>query len=296
VARKGARVVREDRAEAAGRTADEEAPRRRPPIRHEEEVWVFGGVVDEDAGERPVRAPRQPKRRRPPDGEVDIPHEVAAELANAVGTQLGARLAQRMADAAGAYARDRYHDAFRITKPLADQVPESAAVRELHGLVCYRLGRWRDAIKHLEAARLLGGDDPSQLPVLMDCHRALGQHRRVGQLWDELRAASPDADVMAEGRMVRAADLADGRKIDEAVRLLVDAGAGRNLRHPAERHVRQWYVLADLLERAGDLPRARELFGRVVVADPDLADAADRLAALGRTAGHGRRSAPSARR
>ena len=66
-----------------------------------------------------------------------------------------------------------------------------------------------------------------------------------------------------------------------AVATLQAAGAGRELRHPGERHVRQWYVLADLSERAGDLPRARQLFARVVEADPDTADAAARLAALG---------------
>jgi tetratricopeptide (TPR) repeat protein len=164
---------------------------------------------------------------------------------------------------------------------LADQVPESAAARELHGLVCYRLGRWTQAIGHLEAARLLGGDDTSQIPVMMDCHRALHRHRRVAALWEELRAASPSPDILAEGRMVLASDLADQRKLNAAVDVLATAGAGRNLRHPSDRHIRQWYVLADLYERAGDTAHARELFGRVAAADPELADAADRYAALG---------------
>lgn len=205
-----------------------------------------------------------------------------AELTGVVGAQRGAKLAERMAAAARAYERDRYQDALRITRGVVDQVPESAAARELHGLACYRLGRWREAIRHLEAARSLSGDDPSQVPVLMDCHRAQGHHRRVGELWDELRAASPDADVLAEGRLVRASALAERGDLDAALQLLTGAGAAKALRHPAERHVRQWYVLADLFERAGDLPRARELFARVVDVDPELADAATRLAALGR--------------
>jgi type II secretory pathway component HofQ len=46
--------------------------------------------------------------------------------------------------------------------------------------------------------------------------------------------------------------------------------------------VRQWYLLGDLLEKTGDIPRAREMFERVVRADPDLADAEARLASLGR--------------
>ena len=203
------------------------------------------------------------------------------ELAAAVGRDHAAKLSERMAAGVRAYERDRYTEAFRITKQLVELVPESAAARELHGLVCYRLGRWSQAINHLEAARVLGDDDTSQIPVMMDCHRALHRHRRVAALWDELRASSPSPDVLAEGRMVLASDLADQRKLNAAVEVLATAGAGRNLRHPSERHIRQWYVLADLYERAGDTAHARELFGRVAAADPDLADAQARYSALG---------------
>ena len=215
-------------------------------------------------------------------GDIGLPAEVADELSAAAGRGRGAKLADRLAAAARAYDRDRYPEALRITKSLLAEVPGSPAVRELHGLVCYRSGRYREAARHLQEAAELAGGDPTQLPVVMDCHRALGHHRRVEALWDDLRAASPDADVLAEGRLVLAAELADRGELQRAVDLLVQAGAGRALRHPAERHVRQWYVLADLAERAGDLPRARELFGRVAEADPELADATIRLAALGR--------------
>jgi tetratricopeptide (TPR) repeat protein len=214
--------------------------------------------------------------------DEDLPSDVVEELTGAVGRADAQKVARRMAAAARAYERDRYPEAMRITRVLADEVPESAAARELHGLVCYRSGRWREAVKHLQAARVLSGDDPSQLPVLMDCERAMGHRRRVEALWDELRAASPPADVLVEGRLVLAADLAERGRLADAITLLATAGAARNLRHPGDRHVRQWYVLADLYERAGDVPRARELFARVVAVDPELADAALRLAALGR--------------
>jgi len=297
VARKGARVLDETTAESAGR---EREPKRgrpsgpRPASR--DEVWIFEEVVEP--------TPRRPRRRVAEDldgeassggspgpgarparantKEVSLPSEVVNELAAAVGRDHASKLSERMAVAARAYERDRYTEAFRITKQLVEQVPESAAARELHGLVCYRLGRWSQAITHLEAARKLDGDDSSQLPVMMDCHRALHRHRRVAALWEELRASSPSSDVLAEGRMVLASDLADQRKLNAAVEVLASAGAARNLRHPSERHVRQWYVLADLYERAGDTAHARELFGRVAAADPDLADAAERYAALGR--------------
>ncbi|HMK99682.1 MAG TPA: tetratricopeptide repeat protein [Acidimicrobiales bacterium] len=239
-----------------------------------------------DEGPVPVaglRAPGARTRRRPASGDEGVlPREVTAELTAAAGSHRGSQLAQRLEAAMRAYARDRYAEAVRITKALADEVPDSASARELHGLVCYRLGRYREALRHLEAARRLSGGDPSQLPVLMDCERALGRRRKVRELWEELRAASPSADVLAEGRLVFAAQLADAGDLQAATDLLLSAGAARNLRRPADRHVRQWYLLADLAERAGDLPRARELFARVVEADPEVADAAVRLAALGR--------------
>ena len=110
-----------------------------------------------------------------------------------------------MAAAARAYERDRYPEALRITRELVDRVPESAAARELHGLVCYRLGRWTRGHRAPRGGpQLSGGDDTSQVPVLMDCHRAMDHHRRVEALWEELRGASPSADILAEGRMVLA--------------------------------------------------------------------------------------------
>ncbi len=44
--------------------------------------------------------------------------------------------------------------------------------------------------------------------------------------------------------------------------------------------MRQWYALADLYERAGDMPRARQFFGRVATVDPDAFDVRQRLKAL----------------
>ena len=56
--------------------------------------------------------------------------------------------------------------------------------------------------------------------------------------------------------------------------------ADRRVKHPQERHLRQAYALADLYERAGDVPRARELFSRVAAADPDAFDVRQRLRSL----------------
>jgi tetratricopeptide (TPR) repeat protein len=218
-----------------------------------------------------------------------LPVDVVTELVDVVGRQKATSVARRLAEATRAYERDRYAEAMQITRALVRTTPMSSAARELHGLACYRLGRWREAVKHLEAARSLSGGDTSQLPVVMDCHRAMGNHRRVEALWEELRSSSPPADVLVEGRLVMSADLADRGELQRAIEMLLVSGAARNVRQPADRHLRQWYVLADLLERAGEVPRARELFMRVATADPELADAAERVEALGA----GRRARPN---
>ena len=64
--------------------------------------------------------------------------------------------------------------------------------------------------------------------------------------------------------------LADRGDLEEAIALL--ATGGKSLRHPDACHLRQWYALGDLYERAGDLPRARELFERVASFAPELFD------------------------
>jgi tetratricopeptide (TPR) repeat protein len=200
-----------------------------------------------------------------------------AELAAAAGADKGARLAAKLADATHAYDRERYQEARRILRPLADEVPDAPAVRELHGLVLYRLGQWLPASRQLEAYRELTGSY-DQHPVLADCYRALHRYAEAEALWDDLRLASPDGDLVAEGRIVAAGCRSDQGDLPGAIALLEKTA--RRVEHPKDRHLRQWYTLADLYERAGDIPRARELFGRIARAEPDAFDVGARLRAV----------------
>jgi tetratricopeptide (TPR) repeat protein len=165
-----------------------------------------------------------------------------------------------------------------MLRPLRDSHPGVADVRELLGLALYRLGRWAAATKELEAYVNLTGST-GEHPVLMDCARAQGRYGRVEELWEELRAVSPGADVVIEGRIVAAGALADQGRIPEAIRLLERGPVSP--RRIGFHHLRLWYALADLQERAGNLPAARSLFRRVSAHDPTFADVAERLAALG---------------
>ncbi len=212
-----------------------------------------------------------------------LPVEVAAAIRNAADmatAQHRERLVERAEAASGAYERGRYQDALRAIKPVADEAPAVAGVRELAGLAAYRCGRWREAVRHLQAAGELS-DAIEHLPILMDCQRALHRPKKVAELWSELRHSSPEPDVLAEGRIVAAASLADAGDLNGAIAMLATAGAAKALRNPSDRHVRQWYMLGDLYERAGDVPRAREYFERVRKADPNAYDVTERLASLG---------------
>lgn len=206
-----------------------------------------------------------------------VPRLVVDELAAAAGDARGAKLAHRLADASYAYEKERYQEARRILKPLVDEVPGSAAGRELHGLVLYRSGQWAAAARELEAFRQMTGSF-DQHPVLADCYRALHRYEEAEQVWEDLRRASPNGDLVAEGRIVAAGCLADRGDLQGAISLLEKTA--RRVARPAERHLRQWYVLADLYERAGEIPRARELFGRVVRYDAEAFDVRSRLRAL----------------
>ena len=277
VARRGARqVVARPDPDAPRRPSNE--PERSAPEPWQPERWerdddvraTAAGAVDRgDRSAATTTRPTPPRRR--------APAPVAAEVARAVGERRAPKVEQRLVEAARAFERGRVQDAWRIVRPLAEEAPSATAVRELAGLSLYRLGRWRPAIAHLEAfVRLTGSVE--QHPVLADCYRAVGRHAKVESLWTELRDASPAADLVTEGRIVMAGSLADRGELPKAIALLERGPVAA--RRPAAHHLRLCYALADLYERVGDAPRARELFARVAAVDPDLADTAERLSAL----------------
>jgi hypothetical protein len=113
----------------------------------------------------------------------------------------------------------------------------------------------------------------------MDCARALGKHRRVDELWEELAAASPSGALVTEGRIVLAGSRADQGRLTDAIAILDRRGGNPN--RVMEHHIRVWYALADLYERAAEIPKARELFLRIRAQDAGFADVAERLASLG---------------
>ena len=102
----------------------------------------------------------------------------------------------------------------------------------------------------------------------------------VEAVWRDVKEASPPHEVIAEGRIVAAGALADQGDLKAAIALMDPAQ--KPPKKVREHHLRQWYVLADLLDRAGDTMGAVRWFREVAARDVEFADVRDRLRALGR--------------
>ncbi len=263
------------------------------------EEWIDEGPLRHEAQGAATRAATRPKSSNAndqrPDRGASIKRRPAAAVAaaeagdgaarhddveHAVGPRRATRLRDQFKLAESAFRRERYPDAKRILRDLVVEAPDAASFRELNGLVMYRLGRWKLAIAELEAHRDLMGGTARNLPVLADCYRALKRYAKVEALWAELRDASPAAEIVAEGRIVMAGAHADRGNLSAALEVMRPAEAVPRRIH--DHHLRMWYVLGDLLDRAGENTQARRYFARIRDIVPDYADVADRLATLGR--------------
>ena len=229
-------------------------------------------------GDAPVKKPerRSRGRRRTPLSESGSSTH-SQKLEEAVGQRMAVTLRQRLERAEGAYEQEDYRRAWRSLDGMAKEAPKVPEVRELSGLTLYRLGRWELAARELEALRELTARTDLH-PVLADCYRAQHRWTDVDLIWAELQASDASSAVLAEGRIVAAGALGDQGKLNQAVGVL-----SKNFQLPRRakgHHLRQAYALADLCERAGEIPRARELFGWLIEQDELYVDVVERLDAL----------------
>ncbi len=270
------RRAAEVRARRAPRVPKSEELERQQIEAREIEQWIDEGSV-RDAAEAATARAASPNRNKPTARDVDP--DVSAEIGDAVEQRRAERLTERLAAAAHALDRERFDEARKLAAPLVRELPGVAAVHEVSGLANYRLGRWQHAAKALEMAQSLRAT-PETLPVLADCYRALKRYDDVDKMWLKIREESPSHQVMIEARIVAAGALADRGELKQAIELMEQAGkAPKRVR---EHHLRQWYVLADLHDRAGNTVAATRWFTAIAQQDPGFVDVTDRLRALGR--------------
>ena len=207
-----------------------------------------------------------PKKRAIDVSHVDM---------HGVGAGTASKLQRRLAEAASAFEAERFNDAQRMLESIERLSPGVPEVHELLGLTHYRMGRWIKATNELEKFGEMTGS-VEQHPVMADCARALKRWKRAEDLWHELGEASPGPELIEEGRIVQAGALADQGKLSDAIRFMEKAPKVKG--KPGLHHLRRWYVMGDLYERAGDRSRARRVFGDIARAEPDFGDAAERAA------------------
>ena len=155
--------------------------------------------------------------------------------------------------------------------------PRSGAVRELYGVALYRAGRYRDALRELQAYRRMTGR-LDQNHLIADSYRGLGMPDKAVPVAVEAVRSRLRDEPRAEAAIVGASALADLGRYDEALGLLRGFPSRRDEAQPWE--LRVWYVAGDVLQRAGRSSEAAEEFRRVVRYDAGAFDAAERLASL----------------
>jgi tetratricopeptide (TPR) repeat protein len=215
----------------------------------------------------------------------ELPEDVTGrELDRAVLAQLKSlpeKLANRVARhlaAAGLNIDDNPEIAYQHAKAARVRAPRLAVVREAAGEAAYAAGHYGEALADLRAAKRINGAT-AYLPIMADCHRALGNPEQALKLAKSPSVSSFEASAKAEMTIVESGARRDMGQLDAALRVLELAPLQSKSREAWV--VRLRYAYADTLVAAGRTSDAVEWFHRTHAIDADeITDAADRAAEL----------------
>lgn len=247
---------------------------------------------DRRTDRRPDRRDAKPERTKDQaayDGP-DLPEEVTGkELDRSITQQLkglpeklAARVARHLA-AAGLYIDSDPELAYRHALAARARAPRLAVVREAAGEAAYAAGHYAEALADLRAAKRMNGAT-AYLPIMADCHRALGQPDQAVKLAKSPSVAGFPAAAKAEMTIVEAGARRDMGQVDAALRTLEQAPLTSKSREPWV--VRLRYAYADTLLEAGRTEEALAWFHRTHAIDAEeLTDAESRAAELEKAAG-----------
>ncbi|MGV3564388.1 MAG: tetratricopeptide repeat protein [Nocardioides sp.] len=236
-----------------------------------------------DRGGRDERGPRTADQAVY-DGP-ELPEDITGkELDRAVANQLkglpeklAARVARHLV-AAGQLVDDDPETAYQHTLAARARAPRLAVVREAAGEAAYAAGHYAEALADLRAAKRMNGAT-DYLPIMADCHRALGQPEQAVKLAHSPSVANFASPAKAEMTIVEAGARRDMGQLDAALRVLEQAPLMSKSRESWV--VRLRYAYADTLEAAGRPTEALMWFHRTDAIDADeLTDAAARAVLL----------------
>jgi len=191
--------------------------------------------------------------------------------------KLAARVARHLA-AAGIYIDQEPELAYQHAMAARARAPRLAVVREAAGEAAYAAGHYAEALAELRAAKRMNGAT-AYLPIMADCHRALGKPAEALRLAKSPSVAGFAPEAKAEMTIVEAGARRDLGQFDAALRTLELAPLMSKSR--AAWVVRLRYAYADTLAAAGRPQDALTWFHRTHAIDAEeLTDAAERAAAL----------------
>ena len=245
-----------------------------------------GGGRDRNAGrERPSSQERTETQARY-DGP-ELPEEITGrELDRSVAAQLkglpeklAARVARHLA-AAGMLIDDDPETAYQHTLAARARAARLAVVREATGEAAYAAGHYAEALAELRAAKRMNGAT-AYLPIMADCHRALGHPDQALKLAKSPSVANFAPEAKAEMTLVEAGARRDLGQFDAALRTLEMAPL--NSKSRAAWVVRLRYAYADTLLAAGRETDALAWFHRTQAIDGEqITDAEERAEELER--------------
>ena len=217
----------------------------------------------------------------------DLPEGITgAELDRGVRAQLkglpeklAARVARHLA-AAGMFIDEDPELAYQHALAARARASRIAVVREAAGESAYAAGHYAEALAELRAAKRMNGAT-DYLPIMADCHRALGNPEQAIKLAKTPSVANFGSEAKAEMTLVEAGARRDMGQLDAALRTLELAPLTSKSRQAWV--VRLRYAYADTLEAAGRESDALAWFHRTHAIDSDeLTDAAERADLLER--------------
>jgi tetratricopeptide (TPR) repeat protein len=250
---------------------------------------------------KPARGGDRPGRKsdwkRPTDKVVDrseeqakydgpeLPAEITGqELDRSISAQLkglpdklALRIARHLAAAIAIIDTDP-ETAYQHTLAARSRAPRLAVVREAAGEAAYAAGHYAEALAELRAAKRMNGAT-AFLPIMADCHRALGHPEQALKLAKSPSVPNFAPEAKAEMTIVEAGARRDMGQMDAALRTLELAPLMSKSRAPWV--VRLRYAYADTLEAAGRDMDALTWFHRTYSIDSEqISDAAERAEIL----------------
>jgi tetratricopeptide (TPR) repeat protein len=206
----------------------------------------------------------------------ELDRSITAQL-KGLPEKLAARVARHLA-AAGVLIDEDPETAYQHAKAARSRAPRLAVVREALGEAAYAAGHYAEALAELRAAKRMNGAT-AYVPIMADCHRALGQPEQAIKLAKNPSVEGFEPAAKAEMTIVEAGARRDMGQYDAALRTLELAPLNNKSRESWV--VRLRYAYADTLEAAGRDNDALAWFHRTQAIDADeITDAAARAELL----------------